>query len=334
MNIKKEYTGILLAAIMVTSVFAMAMPAMAEVEVATLGVDNQDPTLTSVTFQSAAGSSMDGQSISVATSYWVNFTAGDTNTIGDLDNIVVKVYYTGQEPGTTNARTNYTFTWTESAAFGDFVSAPTGHLVSNTVPSSNTSSSFDFKLQFNISTDAIPSADIGEWYINITATDDSAASAINTSMNFDVNKYKSLSSEDTTLAYGSLNPGDAIPDLSPVNLTITANTQLNITVQGADLTSSSNSIGIGNFDVNATTSPTVGGRFTLNTLSTSAQVAFNDTAGTACTIETNITGYSSAYTPLDLVFGGGDVPSPQEDGSYTANWPVVCNNAMLGATEY
>lgn len=334
MNAKKEYTGILLAAIMVTSVFAMAMPAMAEDETATLGVGDEDPTLTSVTFQNAAGSSMDGQSIDVATSYWVNFTVGDTNTIGDLDNVVVKVYYTNQEPGTTNARTNYTFTWTESAAFGDFVSSPTGHLVSNTVPSSNTSASFDFKLQFNISTDAIPSANIGEWYINITATDDSAGSVTNTDNNFDVNKYKDLSSADTTLAYGTLNPGDPIPDLSPVNLTITANTQLNITVEGANLESGAYNIPIANFDVNATTPPTVGGRFTLNILSTSAQVAFNDTAGTACTIETNITGYSSAYTPLDLVFGGGTVPSPQQDGTYTANWPVVCNNDMLEVTEY
>ncbi len=269
------------------------------------------------------------------TNYWINFTVSDDDNISDLDNVVVKVYYTCQEPGTTDKRMAYKFTWTEST-LGDFVSAPGGYMASNTVPidADRNNKAFAFSLEFKIDHVSIPSAEIGQWYINITAVNDTGESATDTSVNFDVNKYKSLTTSISTIDYGPLGPGADIPDLTPMDLTITANTQLNVTVQGADLTSDSYSIGIANFDVNATTPPTVGGRFGPLTLSTGAQTIYNDTAETACTLETDIIGYSSAYSQLELVFGGGNIPTPQQDGAYAATWQIACNSDMLTSNKY
>ena len=329
----KKYTGIILAAIMLASVFAMAIPATAVDEAASVGVSDSVPVISAVTFGPT--------SVDVDTNYQLNFTVTDDNTLNDLTTIVVEVYYDSQTGNT--IRKHYGFTWTEGAGSTDFVASPAGYWVANSVPTvvQEAGASFAYTLTFKLDKVAIPSADLHQWNIKITATDDGSNSDVDTAENFDVGRYSEIAVNVSTIPFGTLAPGAAIPAVAR-QVTMTVNTQTDIDVTGADLVNPSPPSGSdatlamteGLFNVVNATIPTVGSGLALaSDLTTAAQAIYSGAAETACALETNVTGYSSSYA-LDLTFDGTNIPSPQADGTYSGTWTVLIDASAITAAKY
>ncbi len=327
-------TGTILILFIVLMAIGMTVPlASATNEAAETAVTNSDPVISAVSFGPTA--------VDVNTNYQLNFTVTDANTLNDLTSIVVEVYY---ESETAEAiRKHYNFTWTEGEVLTNFVDSPATYWVSNTVPTSDgeAGAAFAYTLTFKLDKVAIPSADENTWTIKITAIDDSDASDTNTAETFDVNKYSEIAINESAINFGGLAPGTAIGKVDR-EVTMTANSNLSVKVTGADLVCAEITSGSDDtlamtenlFNMNNLTEPAVGsGVNSVTSLTTSAIAVYTEIAETACALETNISGYSSAYT-LDITFDGTSIPSPQEDGTYDNTWVIALDNTALTSAKY
>jgi len=108
-----------------------------------------------------------------------------------------------------------------------------------------------------------------------------------------------------------------------VTVTFTANTELDVDVQGANLVSGAESIAIGQFDAwdDSETTPTA------HALTVAAQAIYSAYKATADSINSGVAGYTDNGDRL-LGFDG-DVPSPQQDGAYTATWVITLDQSAV-----
>ena len=138
----------------------------------TVIVNNVAPSLSAVSLTDTTGTPV--TIIIPEKPYFVNFTVQDNNSIEDLDNIIINIFY---NEATTPNRTNcYRFTYTQWN--NEWVSNPIGYIVSNTTPVDLNLASFGFALGFKLDKDAIPS---DSWHITINVVDD-ATNVINASI--------------------------------------------------------------------------------------------------------------------------------------------------------
>ena len=294
---------------------------MAADETTTLDVGNVDPVLGAVSLTDSGDSS--ATTVAPEATYKVKFSVTDTNTLDDLTDIEVEIYYETQAADA--LRRAYTFTWTEGAGDTDFVSSPAGYVVATSVTptaAEELGSSFNFELHFKLDGVAVPSGAATAWNIDVTVTDDSAAPDSDVTTTFDANKYQSLSVNTSSIAFGSVNPGAALTKQG-VMVTFTANTELDVDVLGANLVSGSESIAIGEFDAwdESETTPAA------TVLTASAQAIYSAYAATADSINSGVAGYTDNGS-RELGFDG-DVPSPQQDGAYTATWTITLDQSAV-----
>ena len=283
-------------------------------ESVTLDINGSGPAISSVSLTTNSDEAT--TSVDPEATYKFKFSVSDSNTLDDLANIVVKIYF---EASTTDAiRSCYTFTWTEGAGSTSFISSPSDYVVvSSITPTAEQEllGSFNFELHFKLDGVAVPSGSTSTWHIDVTATDDSSATDSDTSTVFDVAKYQSIGVSTATIPFGSTSPGTALAK-QLVTVTLTANTQVNIDVQGAALISGSNSIPANQFNAwdDSAGSPSA------HVLSTSATTVYSGYEANSDTLNSGVTGYTDNGN-ADVGFDG-TVPSPQAQGSYTGLWTI------------
>jgi len=271
------------------------------------------------------GSDVITTSVDPEVTYKFKFNVFDPDSLDDLNNIVVKIYYEASTMD--DIRSCYTFTWTEGAGSTPFVSSPLDYVVtSSVIPTAEEEllSSFDFELHFNLDGVAVPSGSSTTWNVDVTVTDDSAATDSNTETVFDVTKYQAFTVSTSSIAFGTAVPGATLTK-QQVTVTLTTNTQVDINVQGGDLTYSSYSIPADQFNAwdDSAEFPT------SYTLSTSDTTVYDDYVTVADAINSGVTGYTDAG---DLLVGfDGTVPSVQAVGSYTATWRISIDQSGVNA---
>jgi len=163
----------------------------------------------------------------------------------------------------------------------------------------------------------------------ITATDDSAAEDTDTSLTFDTNLYKAIDSV-SSVTFAALNPGDTL-DEQDIDPTVTANHQIDIKLDGSDLTLAAvdgpttilaSTI---SYDDAATFTTAIG---TLPTTATAVysdynQSSFSLTEGDALTANTCHGGYTDGELKYLCVKGTSAIPNPLQDGTYTGAWALT-----------
>lgn len=254
--------------------------------------------------------------------YKVKFSVSDSNTLDDLDDIVVDIYYETQSA--VDIRRSYTFTWTEGAGSTPFVSSPSGYVVSSVTPTAaeELTSSFNFELHFSLDGVAVPSGGATAWHIDVTVTDDEPSTVSDTTTVFDVTLFHSINVSTSTIAFGSATPGGTLTKQS-VTVTFTANSEVNVDVQGADLVSGSDSISADEFDAWDDDAGTP----SAHTLSTSDTTIYAAYKAVTDAINSGITGYTDAGSRL-LGFDG-TIPNPQASGTYTAIWRIKIDQSIV-----
>ena len=168
----------------------------------TVEINNVAPSLSAVSLTNTTGTPT--TIIIPEKPYFANFTVQDNNSIEDLDNIILKVFY--DEMTTPNKTNCYKFTYTQLD--NEWVSNPTGYIVSNTTPADFNLASFRFSVGFKLDKDAFPS-DL--WYINITVVDD-AESVVNASIAITVKAMPDLTLNSSDISFSPTSPteGDSV----------------------------------------------------------------------------------------------------------------------------
>jgi hypothetical protein len=317
MNKSKKIVIIGLISTMVL-VLALATPVLADSISSQGAVNNIAPAISSVSLKNGDGSAFSGPA-DCETEYRVDFTITDDNTLEDLTDVDVEVYY---ETQTVDAiRSHYTFTWIQGT--NSWASSPAGYLDPtnpSTTPASMTGASFAFSLYFKLDGVAIPAGTADKWNVKITATDDSAATDTDTSITpFQLNTYTELSLSSSSLDFGTANPGAAFSSSPTTNATITCNTALLNTFTGANLTKGSDSIAYSQFTIQ-------GGDITVATALTGAaqDIRASGYKATSDSLDASISGYTDGEANT-LTFAG-TAPTPCPAGTYTGTWTIALSS--------
>lgn len=166
----QRYYRKLLVMLLIFVSFSFAIPLSISTGLeTTIGVNNVAPSLSAVSLTDTTGTPT--TTIIPNETYLINFTVQDNNSIWDLNNIIIKIFY--DETTTPNKTNCYKFTYTQLD--NEWVSNPTGYIVSNTTPADFNLASFRFSLSFELDKDAFPS---DSWHIDINVADD-ATNVIN-----------------------------------------------------------------------------------------------------------------------------------------------------------
>ena len=143
----KIFKKVMIAGLISTTVFVFAPATVLADSVSSQGaVNNIAPAISVVSMKNGDGSAFSAPA-DCETEYRVDFTVTDDNTLADLTDVDVEVYY---ETQTVDAiRSHYTFTWTQGT--NSWASLPAGYLDptnTSTTPGGMTGASFAFSLYF------------------------------------------------------------------------------------------------------------------------------------------------------------------------------------------
>lgn len=259
---------------------------------------------------------------------WINFTIEDGNSMDDIKNITVELFYANStdnpyKPSAESNRSYYVFKWNESGgdawhcALNDSYVNISGH--SGPYEPGGSEGWQFVNLSFKLNETAVPSGDVTQWNVSVTVydLDGNTNNALNaTSLN--VSEYVSAEQQEAGVDFGPRAPGDPT-STETTTISFTSNTQVEINVTGANLVCGSNNIGYANFLYNATD---VGeeGENTATVFTGSAQTAYAEYNATEDTLNTAITGWNYEVTPA-LEFNG-TIPSPQPAGTYSGTWNI------------
>jgi len=305
---------------------------------------NNAPTITNVALRNAADT-QDVSALDPNTEYLVKATLTDLDTLNDIKNMTVKLFYAkngGYEATSNLKREHYNFTWeeAESGTTGTWTSLPAGYLnpshTSTSPADTSAVTSYSFLMYFKLDPVAIPSGTTNYWQVKVVAVDESSSQVADTSKTFDVNKYSSLSALPATINYGTVNPGAKLTD-NEITVTLTTNTQANITVVGHNLT---NAVYMGeggtggensNFKIPrqnlwVVNSSTQGGQGN-KTFDETAQLIYKGYNATACALTTKIKGYNDAATRKILF--GGSAPSKLKNLAYSATYTLALDASKV-----
>ena len=267
----------------------------------------------------------------VNTENWINFTIQDPNTMNDIKNITVDLWYANStaypyKAASNNNRSYYIFKWNDTGdrnwhcALDDAYVNISGHITESMKPSGTKTWQW-VNMSFKLNETAVPSGAGTQWNVSVIVYDLGGLSgtALNAT-SFDVNKYVSAATQEAGINFGIVAP-EAQTSTVPTTISFISNTQVEINVTGADLTSGSNSIGYANFKYNATDT-TEGGSGSATAFTGSAQVAYADYDAVEDSPKLNIaiTGWNYQIIPA-LAFNG-TIPLPQVTGIYTGAWNI------------
>jgi hypothetical protein len=164
----------------------------------TVIVNNVAPSLSAVSLTDTTGTP--ATIIIPEKPYFANFTVQDNNSIWDLDYIIIKIFY--DETTTPNKTNCYRFTYTQSD--NEWVSNPTGYIVSNTTPVDLNLASFEFALGFKLDKDAFSS---DSWHITINMVDDAGNNVSKTTM-IAVKEMPDLTLNSSGISFSPTSPGE------------------------------------------------------------------------------------------------------------------------------
>lgn len=260
--------------------------------------------------------------------YTINTSVRDNNKLGDINTIVIKLYYGTDSSG--NARNYYEWTWTNPSpgtnpAVADFTNAANwsetvaGSYISTTnVTITPNNKEVTMDLNWQVLGVARPTA-TDYWHYHIEATDSANPAVSSTQGDASVNKFLSFSVQNNTLSLGNVDPGAAVTPTNNNVVNIVSNGEVDISVTGADLTAGSYTIAIGQFYAED-------GSSNQTFLTPAAQIIYNDYRETdeGGSPDAGILGYSDGASRT-LIFGG-TIPDPQEVGTYTGTWIIDVTN--------
>lgn len=260
--------------------------------------------------------------------YTINTSVRDSNKLQDVNTIVVKLYYNADAAG--DGRNYYTWTWTNpipgtNPAVADFTNAANwsesvaGSFISCTnvtITPNNKEVALD--LNWQVRGIARPTA-TDYWHYHIEATDSANPTVSSAAGDASVNKFLSFAVQSNTLNFGNVDPGVAVTPTNDNVISIVSNGEVDISVTGADLTTGSFTIPVGQFYVEDDSS-------VQTFLTIAAQIIYDDyrDVNEGGVPDAGILGYSNA-TSRTLIFGG-IIPDPQETGTYTGTWIIDVTN--------
>jgi hypothetical protein len=265
--------------------------------------------------------------------YAINTTVRDSNKLGDVNTIVVKLYYNADAAG--DGRNYYTWTWTNPSpgtnpAVADFTNAANwsesvaGSYISTTnVTITPNDKEVTMDVNWQVVGIARPTA-TDYWHYHIEATDSANPTVSSAAGDASVNKFLSFAVQSNTLNFGNVDPGAALTETNDNVISMVSNGEVDISVTGADLTTGAFTIAVGQFYVEDDTP--------IQTfLTIAAQIIYDDYRETdeAGVPDAGILGYSNGVTKT-LAFGG-TIPDPQEAGTYTGTWVIDVTNVCTPA---
>jgi hypothetical protein len=318
---KKE--TVVSALIMCMLALALAMPAYAgNTSQGTASVGNAAPTVTNPgLWDSGETSNKNNTALTVYTEYHVNCTVTDNNMLYNLANVTFIIWEdTYADEGSADDNVNhYTFAYLNSSDSWDEIGpdgAGNSHLVSGSCskPADRSATSGVYKLAWKLHKTGNYTA-TATWKIKIIAYDSATSGSVQTLV-FSVAFYAEVDiPSDTTHGWSGLTPGNTdvqitSPSDGDIDITVTANAAFDVQAKGSgDLTSGSNTIGLGNVTIHATT---LGSSVPLTT-------SYADIGG--------LTSQASGES-LDKSFKLWiDVPNGTPDGEYTYTLTVQIEQA-------
>ena len=260
--------------------------------------------------------------------YTINATVSDNNKLADVNTIVIKLYYNADAAG--DGRNYYTWTWTNPSpgtnpVQADFTNAAnwsenvagTFISVTNVVITPN-NKDVTFDLNWQVLGIARPTA-TNYWHYHIEATDTVNPTVSSAQGDAQVNKFLSFAVQSTTLNFGSVDPGASLIATNDNVVNIVSNGEVDISVTGANLTTGSFTLAVGQFYVEDDSS-------NQTSLTVAAQIVYDDyrDQNEGGAPDAGILGYSNGTTRV-LIFGG-TIPDPQEAGTYTGTWVIDVTN--------
>ncbi|MBN2048206.1 MAG: hypothetical protein JW750_10220 [Anaerolineaceae bacterium] len=273
--IKKISAVLLTIALMLVSV----TPALAAGEVeGTVTASNAAPTITSVTLQATGGGSTTS-SMDPLTEYWIEIVAADNNTIDDIEQIDVYIFYDsngGQDgvgDGTFDSDENAVFKWVKTGSVWSFEKGATsttwalGTTNASETPASMNVTEGEWNLSFVPGKLAVEAAAAGgaspEWDIYVKVTDASSSIAELTSYTKAMTAYSELSMSAATMNFGAVSLGGTagIQDAgNKINTVVIANDTHSLGVA----TEATWTTGTKNITLDPSGTPDAPGEFALN----------------------------------------------------------------------
>jgi hypothetical protein len=240
---KTKPTLLAIVAIMLLCMKIAVLPVLAQssgTSEGTATVLSTSPSITSPElWNEAEDTDKNSTDLDVNTEYRLNFTVADSNQLGDLDNITIRIYHSVQstENASNQQIDHYSITWVEST--DTWAIAPTGYIDTGDCADPGTgssSTSYEFRAAFDLSKVANHTSTGGDtWKISIFVWDDSANADSDKTLMFDVAFYAEISITDTTHAWSSLSPSDTdqtVDGDGDVDFTVITNAKFDIQAKG------------------------------------------------------------------------------------------------------
>lgn len=220
------HTYVSIATMLVAILAATAMPAMAATDGSSTGsfdLGSAAPTVTGVELYDAEHNTT-VSTLTPTTEFAVMITAGDVNTIADIDAITVVIKAQGYAGTTTDASYNATYRWTPASGWA--LIGPIGTQWTKEPGSSEPNlvlMSGDWYVNFKLSEAATSEVN---WDITVTA-DDGESTGTNSKTGIPIDFYAEISAVDTSYSFGGVALGASglpiIGDDHDVDVNVTAN---------------------------------------------------------------------------------------------------------------
>ncbi|RZN33972.1 MAG: hypothetical protein EF813_10410 [Methanosarcinales archaeon] len=216
-------THVSIATMFVAILAATAMAATDGSSTGSFDLGSAAPTVTGVELYDAEHNATVAD-LTPTTEFAVKITAGDVNTIADIDAITVVIKAQGYAGTTTDVSYNATYQWTNNSGWALIGPTDTQWTYeSGVVPSDMTAMSDDWYVNFKLSEAATSEAN---WDLTVTA-DDGEGTGTATKLGIPMNFYAEISAADTSYSFGGVALGalelPIIGDDQDVDVNVTAN---------------------------------------------------------------------------------------------------------------
>jgi hypothetical protein len=188
----------------------VAFAAEGDTATGTFGCNNAAPTITDVALMRQS-TNLSESSMTPQVEYYVQFTAGDVNTLNDLETVIVYIYYDAD--GTYNVQTPAAhtqtcaiLTWTNPTGWSISPSSTTTWTQNTSTVPSLTGSSGLFKANFMPGKVANESAGVAEWHIYVVANDSSLTGS-GYQEDLEMNWYGQIDMTTSSVDWGDVDAG-------------------------------------------------------------------------------------------------------------------------------
>ncbi|MEA1866425.1 MAG: hypothetical protein U9N46_14780 [Euryarchaeota archaeon] len=220
-------TYVSIATMLVAILAATTMPAMAATDGSSTGsfdLGSAAPTVTGIELYEADHNAT-ASTLTPTTEFAVKITAGDSNTIADIDAITVVIKAQGYSGTTTDVSYNATYQWTPTSGWALIGPTDTQWTCESgsSEPDNLVAMSGDWYVNFKLSEAATSEPN---WDITVTA-DDGESTGTNSKTGIPMDFYAEISAVDTSYSFGAVALGASglpiISDDHDIDVNVTAN---------------------------------------------------------------------------------------------------------------